>query len=79
MNSTNGNSSEQTLLFIPDISGFTKFVNETEISHSEHIITEKEINLLLLKRWHKYNECISNFMLACVNMSLREYVSAGHV
>ncbi len=31
---------EQTLLFIPDISGFTKFVHETEISHSEHIITE---------------------------------------
>ncbi len=31
---------KQTLLFIPDISGFTKFVNSTEISHSEHIISE---------------------------------------
>lgn len=28
------------LLFIPDISGFTKFINETEISHSQHIIQE---------------------------------------
>ena len=29
-----------TLLFIPDISGFTDFVNTTEIDHSRHIITE---------------------------------------
>ncbi len=29
-----------TLLFIPDISGFTQFVNETEITHSRHIIAE---------------------------------------
>jgi hypothetical protein len=28
------------LLFIPDISGFTKFVNETEIEHSRYIIQE---------------------------------------
>src|SRR4029078_4839969 len=28
------------LLFIPDISGFTRFVNETEISHSRLIIQE---------------------------------------
>ena len=28
------------LLFIPDISGFTKFVNETEIEHSRYIIAE---------------------------------------
>ncbi|HEY4287052.1 MAG TPA: DUF2652 domain-containing protein [Puia sp.] len=28
------------LLFIPDISGFTKFVNETEIGHSRFIIQE---------------------------------------
>ncbi len=39
-NLTNGSTSEPTLLFIPDISGFTKFVHETEISHSEHIIKE---------------------------------------
>ena len=26
------------LLFIPDISGFTRFVNETEIEHSRQII-----------------------------------------
>lgn len=30
----------QTLLFIPDISGFTDFVNTTEINHSRHIISE---------------------------------------
>ena len=28
------------LIFIPDISGFTRFVNETEIQHSQHIIEE---------------------------------------
>src|SRR5688572_33411576 len=28
------------LLFIPDISGFTKFVTEMEIEHSRHIIQE---------------------------------------
>ena len=28
------------LFFIPDIGGFTKFVNETEISHSQHVISE---------------------------------------
>ncbi len=30
----------QALIFIPDISGFTKFVTETSIKHSEHIIAE---------------------------------------
>ncbi len=29
-----------TLVFIPDISGFTEFVNETAIEHSQHIISE---------------------------------------
>jgi len=29
-----------TLIFIPDISGFTDFVNKTEINHSRHIISE---------------------------------------
>ncbi len=29
-----------SLLFIPDISGFTEFVNETEISHSRHVVSE---------------------------------------
>ncbi|MEM7416196.1 MAG: DUF2652 domain-containing protein [Gemmatimonadota bacterium] len=29
-----------SLLFIPDISGFTKFVNETEVEHGRHIIAE---------------------------------------
>lgn len=40
MNLANESAAQPTLLFIPDISGFTKFVHETEISHSEHIITE---------------------------------------
>lgn len=30
----------QALIFIPDISGFTKFVTETEIDHSNHIISD---------------------------------------
>lgn len=29
-----------TIIFIPDISGFTDFVNETAIEHSQHIISE---------------------------------------
>lgn len=31
---------KSSLIFIPDISGFTKFVNSTEIDHAEHIISE---------------------------------------
>ena len=31
---------DNILFFIPDISGFTKFVTETEVSHSQHIIQE---------------------------------------
>lgn len=30
----------ESLLLIPDISGFTSFVNETEVKHSKHIIAE---------------------------------------
>jgi hypothetical protein len=32
--------SQSAFIFIPDISGFSTFVNETEISHSQHIIAE---------------------------------------
>jgi hypothetical protein len=32
--------SDSALIYIPDISGFTKFINETEIEHSQHIISE---------------------------------------
>ena len=28
---------QPALLFIPDISGFTRFVTETEVSHAQHI------------------------------------------
>lgn len=31
---------EQAFFFIPDIGGFTRFLNETEILHSSHIIAE---------------------------------------
>lgn len=31
---------QTALLFMPDISGFTQFVNETEILHSQHIVQE---------------------------------------
>ena len=34
------NGSEPTLIFIPDISGYTKFVSTTEIHHSKHILDE---------------------------------------
>ncbi len=32
--------SDQSFLFIPDITGFTEFVNATEIQHGQHIISE---------------------------------------
>ncbi len=31
---------KKSLLFIPDISGFTKFVQNTEVEHSQHVIAE---------------------------------------
>lgn len=31
---------KKSLLFIPDISGFTEFVQTTEVSHSQHVIAE---------------------------------------
>lgn len=30
----------EALIFIPDISGYTKFITETEAKHSKHIIVE---------------------------------------
>src|SRR6187402_2892293 len=33
-------NTKSALLFIPDISGFTQFVSDMEISHSQHIIEE---------------------------------------
>lgn len=33
--------SRNALIFIPDISGFTEFVNNTEITHANHIINEQ--------------------------------------
>lgn len=33
-------TAQPALIFIPDISGFTRFVTETEISHAQHIVTE---------------------------------------
>ena len=40
MKQDNQSLPEPTLLFIPDISGFTKFVHDTEAKHSQHIIEE---------------------------------------
>lgn len=53
--STFNNKSAPALIFIPDISGYTKFVNSTEILHAKHILEEllevlmnaNEINLEL--------------------------------
>ena len=38
--SSNPDYSNQALIFIPDISGYTQFVNSTEIQHSRHILKE---------------------------------------
>ena len=40
MGKSNTSSSQPMLIFMPDISGFSKFVNNTEIEHSQHIIEE---------------------------------------
>ena len=41
----------QSLLIIPDISGFTNFVQTTEISHSQHVIAELLEVLLAANRF----------------------------
>ena len=38
--SSNTDASDLALIFIPDISGYTKFVNSTEIQHAKHILEE---------------------------------------
>ena len=40
MSKQNSSVVQPMLIFIPDISGFSKFVSDTEISHSQHIIAE---------------------------------------
>ena len=41
----------ESLLYIPDISGFTEFVHQTEIEHSRHIVSELlELNQRLEER-----------------------------
>ena len=40
-----------SLLFIPDISGFTNFVQTTEINHSQHVIAELLEALLAANRY----------------------------
>ena len=57
-------SAQPTLLFIPDISGFTDFVHNTEIQHSGHIVEEllevlidaNEISLEISAPWVR---CVS--------------------
>lgn len=39
-NNHNDNQGRPALVFLPDISGFTKFINNTEVMHSKHIIEE---------------------------------------
>jgi hypothetical protein len=45
-NATTPSQAQPALLFIPDISGFTQFVNDTEINHARHII-EELLNLII--------------------------------
>lgn len=39
-NTSSSINAQPALLFIPDISGFTRFISNTEIQHSQHIIEE---------------------------------------
>jgi hypothetical protein len=45
-NTSMPSQAQPALLFIPDISGFTQFVNDTEINHARHII-EELLNLII--------------------------------
>ncbi len=36
----NNTSNKKSLIFIPDISGFTEFIQNTEVEHSQHVIAE---------------------------------------
>ena len=40
MSNQNASVAQPMLIFIPDITGFSKFVNDTDIAHSQHIIEE---------------------------------------
>lgn len=40
MGKNNNSATQPMLIFMPDISGFSKFVKNTEIDHSQHIIEE---------------------------------------
>ncbi len=40
MSKQNVSVAQPMLIFIPDITGFSKFVNDTDIAHSQHIIEE---------------------------------------
>ena len=40
MSKKNSAVAQPMLIFIPDITGFSKFVNDTDIAHSQHIIEE---------------------------------------
>jgi len=40
MTNTDNSAARPMLIFIPDISGFSKFVADTDIAHSQHIIEE---------------------------------------
>ena len=40
MKPSNQSANNSALLFIPDISGYSNFVNDTEINHAQHIIEE---------------------------------------
>ncbi len=46
MSKTKSTPPGPALLFIPDISGFTRFVNNTEIEHAQHIIQELLDNII---------------------------------
>ena len=68
----------QALYFIPDISGFTKFVTSTEIEHSRHIISELlelliDANILGLKLVEIEGDAL--FMYTTDDQSMKELLN----
>jgi hypothetical protein len=71
-------ASANTLIFIPDISGFTRFVNETEINHAKHIIEEL---LEVLIDSDEYSLFSNELVRACstwLNLEEVSWAPVGH-
>ena len=72
---------QQAFLFMPDISGFSKFVNETEIEHSTHIIRELLeiiINATTTHYSEEFDDVLINYKYIPIDLWLQEIEPVGN-